>query len=206
MFYGMSSRDYLRRAEQCLESDDVRQLFYAAFELRCGVEERLREYLEAWDHVAKKHKQGWELTKLGAASDRAFKTDRVMRWEVRDESDREVIVVLYYTPVTKALRGNAERLGNYLHSQKVARPEGDPWWTEFKDLLLEIIGQLRVATRGTLLGPALKNGEEILMNTSLPPELDPSMMYKVGGLAHVHVGYLDEFPSELEEKAVVWKT
>ncbi|WP_173931670.1 hypothetical protein [Chelativorans sp. Marseille-P2723] len=104
MSYGMSARAYIKRAESCLQQNDPKYLFYAAFELRCAVEARMREYLEAWDHVSKKQKQGWEIAKLGSATKRAFKTDRVMRWQMEDERAGETLAGLYYTPVTKRLR------------------------------------------------------------------------------------------------------
>jgi hypothetical protein len=45
--YGISSRDYLARARGELVSGRPERLFYAAFELRAGIEQRLHEYLEA---------------------------------------------------------------------------------------------------------------------------------------------------------------
>ncbi len=123
MSYGMSAHDYLKRAESCLQQNDPRHLFYAAFELRCAVEARMQQYLECWDHVSKKQKQGWEINRLGSATERAFKTgDRVMRWRVEDEHTGETLVVLYYTPVTKKLQSNAKRLGDYSMLQRSTIP------------------------------------------------------------------------------------
>ena len=47
--YKITSRDYLSRARICLDEGSNRFLFYAAFELRCGIEARMREYLEVWE-------------------------------------------------------------------------------------------------------------------------------------------------------------
>lgn len=41
------SEAYLDRAKDCLEEGNPRNLFYAAFELRCFVERRQQDYLEA---------------------------------------------------------------------------------------------------------------------------------------------------------------
>ncbi|MER9307664.1 hypothetical protein, partial [Mesorhizobium sp. M0496] len=175
------------------------------FEMRCAVEERMREYLEAWDHVSKKQKQGWEITKLGSATERAFKTDSVMRWRVEDEHTGETLVVLYYTPVTRKLRSNAQRLGNYLHAPKKYHPEADAWWSEFRGLLEEMLLQLHDATTGTLLGPALKKGNQIQMTTDIPPDTDIGLAHVKGATMKVQIDHLDELPKTLEQEAVVWK-
>ncbi|UGY08313.1 hypothetical protein [Phyllobacterium pellucidum] len=206
MSYGMSARDYLRRAESCLNQNNPRHLFYAAFELRCAVEARMQQYLESWDHVSKKQKQGWEINKLGSTMERAFKTgDRVMRWRVEDEHTGETLVVHYYTPVTKRLQSNAKRLGDYLHAPKKYHSETDEWWSEFRNLLDEMVSQLRTATTGTLLGPALKKGNHIHMTTDIPPETNIERIYGKGVLIKVRVDYHDKLPEILEKEAVVWK-
>jgi hypothetical protein len=201
----MSAHAYLERAKGCMQQNDPKYLFYAAFELRCAVEARMREYLEAWDHVSKKQKEGWEINKLGSATERAFKTDRVMRWKVKDAHTGETLAVLYYTPVTKKLRSNAQRLGNYLHAPKEYHPETDEWWSEFRGLLDEIVHQLQAATTGTLLGPALKKGDRIQMATDIPPGTDIERIYRKGVAMKVHVEHLDELPETLEPEAVVWR-
>ncbi|MFQ6238254.1 hypothetical protein [Sinorhizobium meliloti] len=204
MNYGISAHDYLNRAENCLQQNGPQHLFYAAFELRCAVEARMREYLETWDHVSKKQKEGWNIDKLGSATERAFKTDRVMRWRVKDEHTGETILVLYYTPVTKKLQSNAMRLGNYLHAPKKYHSETDRWWSEFRNLLEEMVHQLQIATMGTLLGPAMKKGDRIQMATHLPPGTNINQIYKEGAAIKVQVEHLDEMPETLEREAVVW--
>ncbi|RVI64089.1 hypothetical protein CN187_23460 [Sinorhizobium meliloti] len=204
MSYGTSPHDYVSRAERCLQQNDPRYLFYAAFELRCAVEARMQQYLESWEHVSKKQKEGWEIKKLGSATERAFKTgDRVMRWRIDDE--HETLAVLYYTPVTRKLRSNAERLGDYLHAPKKHHSEGDVWWSEFRALLEEMISQLRIATTGTLMGPALVKGNKIHMSTEVPPGTNLDQIYRHGATMTVHVDYLEELPATLETEAVVWK-
>jgi hypothetical protein len=206
MSYGMSARDYVKRAESCLHHKDRRYLFYAAFELRCAVEARMQEYLEGWDHVSKKQKQGWKIKKLGSATERAFKAgDRVMRWRVEDKDTRETLAVLYYTPVTKKLRSNAERLGANPHAPKKYHPDTDKWWSQFRRLLEEMVRQLQTATTGTLMGPALMKGNTIQLSTEIPPGTDIGQIYREGVSIRVHVDYLDKLPEILEKEAVVWK-
>ena len=68
----MSSRDYAARARARLDEDSHASLFYAAFELRCGIEARLQEYLHAQRDVSKKAKKGWRPAVLGQQLERRF--------------------------------------------------------------------------------------------------------------------------------------
>ncbi len=63
MDYKISSRDYLKRAKKRLDEGSLESLFYASFELRCGVEARMQEYLAAQKDVSKKKKHGWKIPK-----------------------------------------------------------------------------------------------------------------------------------------------
>lgn len=167
----------------------------------------MREYLDVWDHVSKKQKQGWEINKLGAAAERAFKSgDRVMRWTVLDEITNDTLAVLYYTPVTMKLRANAARLGDYLHGPKKHGQRTGAWWSEFRSLLDEMVCQLQVATTGTLLGPALmKGGRGIQLNTDIPPDTDINRIYRKDVVMTIRIDYLNNLPETLEREAVVWK-
>lgn len=209
MSYLISSRDYLRRAEKCLEEQDRRFLFYAAFELRCGVESRHQEHLEAWDHIPSQKKNRWELNILGKTSKKFFATeDKIMRCEFRDNYD-EVFAILYYTPVTSKLTNEAEKLGNYLHAMKQFRKESDTWWNEFRCSLDNILNELKVSVTGTLLGPALIMGnKQIVVTAEIPPEVDQSVIDKIGSvgdMTKIKVTYLDSLPHKFEERAIVWK-
>ena len=52
MDYRIHSRDYLQRARKRLDSGTPDALFHAAFELRCGIEARMQQYLEAQEHIS----------------------------------------------------------------------------------------------------------------------------------------------------------
>jgi hypothetical protein len=73
MEYRTSSRDYLLRAQERLRDGTREALFYAAFELRCGIEARMRQYLEVCDHISKKKKEGWKIADLGRGTEEAFR-------------------------------------------------------------------------------------------------------------------------------------
>ena len=51
--YAIGSRDYLARARRRSSEGSAEALFYAALEVRSGVEARMQEYLEAQQHVSR---------------------------------------------------------------------------------------------------------------------------------------------------------
>jgi hypothetical protein len=116
MTYGITSRDYLARAKRCLANNDHESLFYAAFELRCGVEARMQDYLDVQEHISKKKRQVWQVAKLARNIEDVFRLGEkgaVLR--VRDRATRRLLFEARYTPVKRSLRDMAEKLGNELH-------------------------------------------------------------------------------------------
>lgn len=184
-------------------------MFYAAFELRCGIEARMEEYLQVWEHIAEKEKTGWSIVNLGRNIEEAFRTgDSVVRWAVHDRQSKRLIVCLYHTPVTKQLQERGKKLGNYMHSAKQLRPVEDPWWSMFRHELLTTARELRIANTGTLLGPPLmKSGtRNVQMSLEMPPgsEADEIMKKITGQDLTVDISYPDALPEILEPEASVW--
>lgn len=212
MRYSISSRDYLLRARERLREGTKQGLFYAALELRSGIEARMLEYLREWEHVSKKKKSGWRIINLRKSVEEAFRVgNKIIRWTVQDGPSGNVLVIFYYTPVTPTLQKHGERLGNYLHAMKRFRGQKDPWWREFREDMEMIAAQLEVAHRGTLLGPPLMRGRtgQVDMPFELPPgSADPMTIVKAirtsGKRVLVDVSYLDKLPSPLEPEAHVW--
>lgn len=212
MEYRISAREYLARARKCLDEESVDALFYAAFELRCGIEARMRQYREVWDHISKRKKKGWRIAELGRNVEEHFKTgNKVVRWAVMDKETGGLVVCVYYTPVTSKLRNAGEKLGNYLHSMKRFRDEGDPFWSRLREELEHIYRQLAVANKGTLLGPPLLNSAtgEVDMKLELPPAVDPKELFSKtlnkGKEIQVKVSYHAHLPKELEKEAHAWE-
>jgi hypothetical protein len=209
MIYRISSRDYLRRAKQCLTESDERFLFYAALELRSGVESRMQEYLEVWEHVTASKKKGWQIVNLGRSIENAFGMgDKILRWEVQERITRHTRIVFYYTPVTRKLRSNVNHLSNYLHAAKKPHAADDPWWTKLRELLEVVNVQLETATTGTLLGPALKKGNVVHMNVEIPPGVDHEAIRSIlskGETSVAKVDYLEQLPASFEPTAMAWK-
>ncbi|NOZ11253.1 MAG: hypothetical protein GXP09_09480 [Gammaproteobacteria bacterium] len=204
--YRISSRDYLRRAGECLAEGSSKFLFYAAFELRCGIEARMNEYLEVWEHISKKKKKGWRIAEMGRNVEKAFKTgNKIVRWAVHDKSTNELIVCLYYTPVTSALKKSGEKLGNYLHSMKRYKVHTDQFWLRFRNDLESAYEKLAIANTGTLLGPPLmKSGTgQVDMKVELPTEgqLENPLtsIMKAGKEIKINVSYILHLPNPIEK-------
>ena len=91
--YGLHARDYLARACACLAEGSRAALFYAAFELRCGIEARLQQYLEAQREKTRKIKQGWRIAKLARHVERRFKTgDKVVTSGLSDDFPKGLLI------------------------------------------------------------------------------------------------------------------
>ena len=212
MGYRISSRDYLLRARERLRQGTKEALFYAALELRSGIEARMREYLRAWEHISKRKKSGWRIAELGKNVEETFRVgNKIVRWAIQDGDSGNMLVLFYYTPVTPTLQKHGERLGNYLHAMNRFRGQKDPWWRELREDLETIAAQLEVANRGTLLGPPLIKGRtgEVDMPFELPPgSSNPMTLLKTiqtsGQRMIVDVSYLDKLPLPPEPEAHVW--
>ncbi|MGP9567592.1 hypothetical protein ACT3RP_09145 [Halomonas sp. AOP5-B2-8] len=175
MAYGISSRDYLERARNCLSQQKNEFLFYAAFEIRCGVEARMQEYLEVQAHISKKKRQGWQVAKLARNIENVFRTgEQEAVLLVLDRESHAVKFEARYTPVKRSLREKAEKLGNYLHAGKKYHEDDGAFWLQFRTLLDEAVAELEHANSGRLLGPLLlhPNRETVDIKLELPTEED----------------------------------
>jgi hypothetical protein len=185
--YKCGSRDYLLRAREQLDQNSPKAMFYAALELRFGIEARLQEYLEVQQHISQKKRQGWKIAELGKSLKHAFDDgDRIVEIRMSDMKSGES-AVCYYTPVTATLKKNGQRLGNFLHALKEHKPAGDKWWQDFHDLLNATYQELRFATTGTLLGPPLLSpqNQSRLSHELGYDQINDEMIVKLGGIGRV---------------------
>lgn len=170
--YAVSSRSYLARAQKRLLSGAHHDLFYAALELRCGVEARLQEYLAPHEFIPVGKRTDWRVGNLHRTMDEHFRLgDQVAR--VRIIEHERLLATLFYVPVSNRLKAIANGLGDYLHAGKQHYPVHDPYWTTFRALLEEGERLLRQATAGTLLGPMTidrRTGQSIMPVELLPDE------------------------------------
>ncbi len=200
--YNCGSRGYLKRARKLLDEGTQESLFHAAFELRCGIESRLQEYLEVQDQISNSKKEGWQIAKLAKGLESAFKLgDKIVELEFLELKTGQKMPV-YFTPVTARLRKQGERLGDYLHAMKKARDDADAWWKETRKNLEDTCEQLSVANKGTLLGPPLTrpNGAVNLhIELGVYPKQDDFMLSnsKAGFRLQMNVCYLVKLPESV---------
>lgn len=204
MEYSISSKAYLRRARKQLDENTKEGLFYAAFELRCGIESRLLQYWEANKHIHQMRKAGWEIPKIARDLEKAFiRRDKITRIDVLDSAGTELRISLYFTPVTKDLEALGRKIGNLIHCPKLFRTSDDPWWGQTREFLEQVYAGLEKANKGTLLGvPVLErktNRVHMEMETK-PGENIEDLQRKLGELGErilIEVNYLDDLPENV---------
>ncbi len=198
MVYHTSSYDYLERARERFAEGSHQALFYAALELCCGIEQRMREYLSVQKQISRKIQKGWQITHLGRDLNKVFKArNKVIEFTIVDETKGDPIIILYYTPVTPELQTIGDKLGNYLHAMREYQPDESDWWEDFKWLLKRGIKGLEGATKGNLMGIPLINPKtnELTMHTQF--ERNDSLFEKLSAVLketqqmNFRVRYLD---------------
>lgn len=178
-----------------LAETEPESLLYAGLELRCGVESRMRQYLETQTSVSAKLKKGYQIAKLARGIEAAFRIgEKYVRFTV-EANDHEVIAELWHTPVTAALRKNAEWCGNLLHAQRRFRQPDDSWWSATRERLQQMAAQLALATRGELIGAPLRSpAGQIELSIEYPAELALHDKLQVGSHHTFRVRYLASPP------------
>lgn len=201
MSYRIHSREYMRRAREQLDKGTAQSLFYVAFELRCGVEARLQQYLGAQETVSEKRKRDWQVAKLKKNLDKVFRTgDKIVEFAFLDKKTEAVLDVFYYTPVNSQLKKMAQQLGDYLHAMQTYRQSDDSWWIKTRNFLEEVYSELEIANKGTVLGvPMLDRKTRTIEMTVEPAEKEEvkSLFKRIGNpgsVIKVRVTYLDESP------------
>jgi hypothetical protein len=151
--YNCGARAYMKRAKLQLDKSEKEALFYAAFELRCGIEARLQEYLYVQEKVSEQKKKDWQVIKLSRNLENVLPLgDRIVELIYSEVKSGESISI-YFTPVKKSLQRQSGRLGDYLHAMKSGRDDNDIWWNETAKFLASVYEELFAATAGTVLGP-----------------------------------------------------
>lgn len=202
MAYSLVVSAYLERIEDLLKDKTEASLLYAALELRCGVEARMREYLDPLDDIPKSQKNEWAIAKLGLSIENAFRTgDKIMIFTVRFPKQKAECTLMY-TPVSSRLQYIACRLGDYLHLPKANNVKDSTWWNSFRELIYEGYGELLLANSGELIGlPLLHKPTGQTKVRAVIPEGDPrrNLIHElaVSGEAQViYVQYIEPFPGK----------
>ena len=204
MDYGISSRDYLNRAVLRLSEKSPESLFYAAFELRCGVEQRMRTYLTAWKHVSKSKKKGWQIAKLSRNIEQVFKDgDKYVELQIGDETDSDEFLSYFYTPVSKQLKERTEKLGKYLHSITTRDTKHSNWHESLREEVALGCSELAIANLGRLLGPPIleKSTNNFELSVEVLSESENERLNQalncIGRKLGIQVRIYDEIPLHL---------
>lgn len=202
MAYSLAVSAYLERIEDLLKDKTEASLLYAALELRCGVEARMKEYLDPLDHIPKSQKKEWAIPKLGLSIKNTFRTgDKIMLFTVRSPK-QNAECTLMYTPVSSRLQDIACRLGDYLHLPKANIVKDSSWWKNLRELIHEGYGELLLANSGELIGLPLLHKHTGKMNVrAVIPENDPRRNLiaelAISGEAQVvRVQYIEPLPGK----------
>lgn len=158
MTYLVTSRAYLGRMKARMDEGTDEALIYAAFELRCGVEARMQEYVETIDHLPKATRDQWEIAKLRRSLESAYRTgDKTLIYcfEFSDGAQMQ----LTFFPVMQRLQTIAGMMDDYRHAMKPRRAAQPGWFDRLRDLLKEAYPLLLMATSGELVGLPLVNRE-----------------------------------------------
>lgn len=169
MDYNISTEDYLERARQQLDIGSVAGIFYAAFELRSGIESRMYRYLEARENITKLKRKGWRIAKMASQIENTFNTKGKI-CVISFENKKVSISELKYIPISPQLKKMAQKLGDYLHAQDKYRPNDDAWWSKTRSYMETVYKELSFTATGTLMGAPLRNPKtnEIHLEIELP--------------------------------------
>lgn len=161
----VSAISYLARAKELLRSGDKACLFYAALELRCGVEARLKEHAAVAVGISKTQLGHYEIRKLSKTVLDAFGLGDTFLFIFLELVDGRV-GQFSYAPVTTQLQTIAARLGDYLHAVPQDKIAADGFWEHLRSQLTEGCGLLEVACSSEVLRPAFDQG----LLFCLPPD------------------------------------
>ena len=198
MEYFCDSESYLDRAKACLGKNEPQYLFYAAFELRCFVESRQHDYLEAQEKYRKSLPSRWKIGKQSAELRRIFNLDKIQK--ITNTFDDGLQFVGLYIPVSKSLKNNAERLGKLLHAREGSLSEQE--FGETRTWLGKMLDHAGECQSGNMLSPVLydKSTQKSIGAMTITLEHDKAHEFKhrarVGALMMAKVEYVD-FETEL---------
>ncbi|MFH1011930.1 MAG: hypothetical protein V1784_11940 [bacterium] len=154
--YAAVSFEYLRKAKEQLELYDhgnLHSLFYAALDLRFGIEMRLEEYRKVADMRKPRSRRykAKELKKELLSADPEANTEVQVTIGVGDEA----VFGMKYTPVSDKLANEySGRLGVLLHKKFKDNEDWiyGRWWKEQRRFLQQVCDELEYACSGEMLG------------------------------------------------------
>jgi hypothetical protein len=200
MPYDSSPHGYLARAKQRLCERTHEALFYAAFELRCCVESRQDWYADAIEHLRVKITP-WKIGQTAKRLENVFDSQKIshLTFGLKGNDKFE----FYYTPVTKKLYKNAEKLGEFLHCMRTHKiDDDDAFWPTTRIFIEGVYRDAWIACHGTLLVPPLFQGKTRALH---PIKIERYTEELIAWMDRAHqegtqivlkVKYLDKAPTE----------
>jgi len=199
--FGTHPTHYLARAKTALAKDDREYYFYAALEIRTGIESRMKDYLQVATNISKASKKGWEIAKLAKEIESAFRTGKkISQLLFVEPGTNRILAEFYYSPVSARAQKIAQQLGDYLHSGIRKHVDSSDWWSDFKTLLENGIAELEDSTLGNLMGAPMYKYATGEFKLIIEPMTDDSKKFlndlSCGKIvAEIHMHYLDSMPA-----------
>ncbi len=196
--YFIDPQSYLARAKNCIEKQTCEDLFYAAFELRCFVEQRQAQYLDAQKIYTKSIPKHWKLSKQTSLLQKVYESKQiqVLRWNIEGQPPLEIC----YVPVSRQLLNSVARIDRFRHAQKHYRSPEDVWWITTRKQILELYKLCWLCNCGNMLSPALISSKKIVgdiaIRIALSDNDDETNRHQDGMLGVVEVLYLDSPPDK----------
>lgn len=196
--YGISAGAYLTRAKQRLDEQTPDALFYAAFELRCFVEARQDDYLDAQKEYARSIPKAHRIGAQGKALDRIFDNRSIQSFRFAVTGGE--FFQGYHVPVSLKLRRESEWLGNLLHAQMKWRAPEDEWWAAIRQRLVDLYRLAWTCAQGNMPSPAFIVNGNTIGNLRLYGDDDVLQRLQsalpAGTRGIVHVQYLKAPPAD----------
>ena len=148
---------YIARIRERLAEPKSEFALYAALELRCAVEGRMKQYLEPLSHIPKAHKKEWSVVKLGKSINNAFKIKEQIATFTICLTNPADFIELRYIPISPRLQDIAAKLGDYLHFPNEEKAVDHERSEALRALVHEGLTWLEFAASGELIGVPLIN-------------------------------------------------
>jgi hypothetical protein len=116
--YSITPQAYSARAGRLLRRKTPDHAFYVAYELRCAIEARAREYLAACDLHSSKYQKAWQADRIMKAFERVIGKDVTPIHLTFMWKGKRLKGYLSFKPIDKEMLRDYGNLGNYLHAQK----------------------------------------------------------------------------------------
>lgn len=151
--YDASVSGYLARCKELRSAGTLRDLRYAALELRLGLETLLAECVEADEELAALTRNKWRAAQLTGAMNtgnrRRGDEMSIVHLQLFDPTE---VIAFQYFPVTDRLMESVGRLGDFLHRNARIERGADGVMDELRGLVRDAYADLLLANASELAG------------------------------------------------------